>query len=334
MKSAINYKLINIALFLIVIFLLGKTYFVWKNIFVLLIKILKPFVISFAIAYFLHPMVKLLSKKINKNISCFIVLAAFVIIFYFLIKITLPILYKESFVIFKEIKLFLFNLKSRYNVVSTLYNSINLFEIKIIKYIQNNLIILFSKSITIFSSLIIIFVLTFCFLFNYDKITKKIKQFLIKRKPKIYFLLCSINNELTSYIKGIGIIMIVEMIEYTIIYKIIGHPNYFLLSSLTSLTTIIPFFGGLLSNIIAIITARVVSKKVFILTSIIVIIMPIIDSYLIQPRIYKKTNKIPTLLTIIIVIISGMIFKVIGIMIAIPLYIVIKNIFKLTFIEK
>ena len=54
--------------------------------------------------------------------------------------------------------------------------------------------------------------------------------------------------------------------------------------------------------------------------------MPIIDSYIIQPKIYKGTNQISPLSTIIVVILGGIIFKTIGIIIAIPLYIVIKNI--------
>jgi predicted PurR-regulated permease PerM len=244
-----------------------------------------------------------------------------------------PVLYREMFVILKEIKYFLLNLRYK-GIFSFLYEHIDSFSIKIINYIQNNIFLFLSKSINIISSLITILVLTLCFLLNYDKFFSFIKSFLIKKKPRLYFLLVNINRELSSYITGIGIIMIVEIIEYTIIYRIIGHPNYLLLAALTSLTTIIPFVGGLISNIIAIITASVVSKRVFILTSIVVILMPIIDSYLIQPRIYKKTNQIPTFLSIVIVIVGGLIFKVVGIMIAIPLYIIIKNILKLTFLDK
>ena len=317
MKSAINYKLINIALFLIVIFLLGKTYTIWYKFILVIINVLKPFIISFSLTYFLYPVVRLLSKKINKNIACFIVLTVFILTFYLLFKITIPILYNESFTIIKEIKYFLIKLK--YPIIEEL-------STKVITYIQDNLVLFLSKSINIFSSLITILILITCFLFNYEVIVKKVKSILIKNKPKLYFLLSSINKELLGYVKGIGIIMLVEIVEYTIIYKLIGHPNYLLLSSLTSLTTIIPFFGGLVSNIIAVITASTISKKLFILTSVIVIVMPIIDSYIIQPKIYKGTNQISPLSTIIVVILGGIIFKTIGIIIAIPLYIVIKNI--------
>ena len=325
MKSAINYKLINIALFLIVIFLLGKTYTIWYKFILVIIKALKPFIISFSLAYFLYPVVRLLSKKINKNIACFIVLTVFILTFYLLFKITIPILYKESFTIIKEIKYFLIKLK--YPIIKEL-------STKVITYIQDNLVLFLSKSINIFSSLVTVLILTTCFLFNYEVIVKKVKSILITKKPKLYFLLSSINQELLGYVKGIGIIMLVEIVEYTIIYKLIGHPNYLLLSSLTSLTTIIPFFGGLVSNIIAVITASTISKKLFILTSIIVIVMPIIDSYLIQPKSYKETNQISPLLPLILVILGGIIFKVIGIMIAIPLYIIIRNVFTCYFERK
>ena len=113
-----------------------------------------------------------------------------------------------------------------------------------------------------------------------------------------------------------------------IFFFIIGHPNYLLLAILNSLNSFVPIIGGIFTNFIALITASVISKKLFILTAIISIILPNIDSYIISPRIYKNTNRLSQTLSISSVIISSILFGFYGIIIAIPLLIVIIEIIK------
>lgn len=330
MKSAINYKLINIALFLIIIFFIYQTQSFWLNIIDIIIKIIRPFIIAFIITYFLYPLVRLLNKKIKKELSVIIIIVITVFIFYILLKITIPLVSKELVVLSNELDVFINNLGFKYDsqLISIINNNFDKLLLKINNYLNSDLISLLSKSLGIIVEIITIIILSIYFLFNYDFIKEKISNYIYQQNIRIYQLFKNINYELSSYINGIGIIMLVEIIEYTIIYYLIGHPNFFLIASLASFTTVIPFFGSIITNFIALITASVISKKLFILTSIIIIVMPIIDSYLIQPKIYKKTNALPPLLTIIIVILGGMIFKIVGIMIAIPIYIIIKNIIK------
>ena len=94
------------------------------------------------------------------------------------------------------------------------------------------------------------------------------------------------------------------MIEYTFIYYFIGHPYYLLIGYLAGITTIIPMFGAILTNIIALITGIYVSKKLFILSALVIILCPIIDSYLIDPKIYNKNIKISQIKIIIVIITS------------------------------
>ena len=339
MKSAVNYKLINIALFLITIFFIYQTKMLWLNIFHIIINIIRPFLIAFIISYLFYPLIKLLSKKINKKLSTIIVITITILIIVILLKITIPLVYREIPILLKELTLFIDHLSLKYNtsIIDILTNNLNNIISTINNYLNNDLLPIVSKSISIVLEVMMISILTIYFLFNYDDLRNAISTYFIKKNQKIYYLLRNIDQQLSSYITGIGIIMLIELIEYTMIYYAIGHPNFFLLAVLASFTTIIPFFGGLVTNIIALITASVISPKLFLLTSLVIVLMPLIDGYLIQPKIYKKTNSLPPMLTIIIVILGSMLFKVIGVMIAIPLYIVIKNIIvfhkKNTFID-
>ena len=114
----------------------------------------------------------------------------------------------------------------------------------------------------------------------------------------------------------------------TFIFFLIGHPYYLLLGILCSITTIIPYFGGIFANIIACITAFFISSKLFILTLVVAFICPNIDGYIISPRVYGKTNNIPALLSIFAVFAGGILYGVIGIIIALPVAIILLATYK------
>jgi predicted PurR-regulated permease PerM len=104
---------------------------------------------------------------------------------------------------------------------------------------------------------------------------------------------------------------------------LIGHPYYLLLGILCAVTTVIPYFGGIFSNIIACVTAFFISPKLFVLTLIVTFICPNIDGYIISPRVYGKTNNIPPLASIFAVFAGGILYGVVGIMIALPITIIL-----------
>ena len=108
----------------------------------------------------------------------------------------------------------------------------------------------------------------------------------------------------------------------------IGHPNFLLLGVLSSVSTLIPYFGGLIVNIIALIIASVVSPQLFVMTLIVAIVFPNIDGYLISPKIYGKTNNISPLLSIFAVFAGGVLGGFVGILIALPLTIILRTIYK------
>lgn len=58
------------------------------------------------------------------------------------------------------------------------------------------------------------------------------------------FYLKELDSEMSKYIMGMGLNIILQMIEYTIAFLIIGHPNYLILGILSGVSAIIPWFGG------------------------------------------------------------------------------------------
>ena len=122
--------------------------------------------------------------------------------------------------------------------------------------------------------------------------------------------------------------MLIQFIEYTIVFALIGHPNYLVLSILASVTTIIPYFGGLLVNILAVIIASVISPKLLILTLIVCVVCPSIDGYIIGPKVYGKTNQLPALVNIFAVFAGGILGGFWGIVISLPITIILITTYK------
>ena len=118
-------------------------------------------------------------------------------------------------------------------------------------------------------------------------------------------------------------IIFITIIEYTITFAIIDHPNAILLGFLAALGNLIPYFGGLITNIIASITAFVISPSLFIRTLVAFLVLSVVDSYIINPYVYGRTNELHPIMVIFSVFAGGILFGLIGIMISLPVTILI-----------
>lgn len=314
-KDVINYKIINVTFFVFIIYLLYKLNLLYKiKSFLLLIFI------SLILSYIVYPIYKKMSEKINKYLS---VILIYTFIGLFVCALVFLFIPSNNFIL--KISDLFSNIISFVNKLSNKYNlniDINLYVDIITKYVINNSIYFIQNVINFITKMMFVILLSICILFNINYIKRFIS------KSKYYILICNINEKLKAYVVANLKIIIIQFFEYLIFFFIIGHPNYLLLAILNSINSFVPIIGGIFTNFIALITASVISKKLFILTAIISIILPNIDSYIISPRIYKNTNRLSQTLSISSVIISSILFGFYGIIIAIPLLIVIIEIIK------
>ena len=61
------------------------------------------------------------------------------------------------------------------------------------------------------------------------------------------------------------------------------------------------------------------------MTAIVMIFVPLLNNYFIEPRIYKKTLKVSLISIILSCFIFGSLFGLVGIIFAIPFFLIIKN---------
>lgn len=334
MKSNLNYKLLNGLFIAAIIYIAYLTSNWWGGLILKLMAIITPFVISFAIAYCLHPLVKWLEKKgVRKQLAVALVVITILAFIITILSFTLPLIYEQLLLFTNMILTFINNIADKFDVnlggfEIAVTDSLNTVVKDLGKYISNGTIDILNKSISFLTNLIIVVIVSIYFLLDMDKIRLWIKDFFKGFKKKTFELVVNLDKEITNYFKGLGLFMLIELVQYSLLFLVVGHPNWLLLGVLAAVTTIIPYIGGFITNVVAIVIASVISTKLMILTFLICIIVPNIDGYLVSPKIYGKTNQINPVLTIIVVFIGGALGGMTGIILALPLLIIFNTIFK------
>jgi len=330
LNNKLNYRLINCTALLLLLYIGLSNLGLWWGIFVKVVSILAPFIIGFAFAYALTPVVKWLEKKgVRKWLAILGVVMVILLIVVGLLVLILPLLYDQALLLVDMVSKVINNFDKDFNV------SFGSFEIKLIDYINDfskNLggivsstaVDVINKSIGFVGQLIVGFVGFVYFLTDMDKIRKGFKDILLSISKRSFKYVKLLDEELGNYLKGLVIFMIIQFFEYSLLFLIVGHPNWLLLGVLACLTTVIPYFGGLITNIIAIILASVVSLPLVIATVVICLIFPQLDGYVISPKVYGKTNNVNPLITIMAVSIGGTVAGIWGIVVALPVYLFLR----------
>ena len=249
MENKINYKLVNILLIVVIIFLIYMIRGLWMGILSKLIAVFLPFIVGFAVAYALYPYCKKLEdyglpKWLAMGIIYFI-LAGFLVI----MGITVvPLFYDQVVLFLSNISAVITDISSKFEIdLGVLQKSISSISTDILKnigkYISDGAINILNASISVITNLIIIIAASVYFLWDMDNIRATFKKQLNKTKKRIYKYFKRLDIEISNYFNGLLKTMLIQFIEYTIVFALIGHPNYLILSILAAVTTIVPYFG-------------------------------------------------------------------------------------------
>jgi len=328
-KDKINFKLLNILMIVAIICLLYWINGLWVGILAKLLAVLLPFILAFAIAYALYPFVKKLRNcgfpKILATGTVLFILIGFIVL---MLVLVVPLLYDQIVLFLSNISAFITDISSKYEldlgVLQTSFTTVSTDVIKTLsQYLSDGAINVVNTSISVLTTLIITAIVSVYILWDMDKIRNFIKIKLKRQKNRSYEYVKQLDNGISSYFTGLGLNILIQLIEYLIVFRLIGHPNYLILAVLAAITTIIPYFGGLIVNIIACIIASVVSVKLFILTLIVCLVCPNIDGYIIGPKVYGKTNQLHPLINIFAVFAGGILAGFWGIVISLPVAIIL-----------
>lgn len=334
-KSKLDYKLVNLTLIALIVFLVYQTGNLWTGIIGIILKITLPFLFAFAIAYAMYPFLqKMREKNFPKWLGVLIIIALMLGVAAIVIYLITTVMLGQLTSLFNSIIEFIGSLQDKnieFNLAgleTSLSDTFKNIITKLGTYVSDGAINLIDTSLNLLSQVFIGFAAFIYFLIDMDSIRAEIKFFFSKKSKKTYSYVRSLDQEMKKYLSGLVQIIIITLVEYTLVYTIIGHPNAILLGFLAAVANLIPYFGGICVNIVAAITAFVVSPSLLLKTIIAFAILSSIDSYVINPTVYGKTNSIHPLVTIIALFAGGIVFGILGVFISFPLAIIVVTTYK------
>lgn len=334
MNDKLNFKLLNLLILIAIICLLYSIRSLWLGLVINIFKILAPFLLAFAIAYVIYPLVR---KLIDAGSPKWLAILAISILgigsILIIILLTVPLLYEQILLFISNISVLLSDLSTKYEInIGGLQSSLSDFSTNVISNlgssISNGAISVVNASLGVMSTAIVVLGAAIYFLIDMDKTRRSVREYFALRNKRTLEFISKLDGELTKYIGGMGLNILIQGIEYTLAFLIIGHPNYLILGILSGISAIIPWFGGFLVAIISLLVSSVISTKMFLLTVIICIVCPILDGNVIGPKVYGKTNALHPLLVIFAVSAGGMIAGFWGIVLSLPVAIAIKTAYK------
>ncbi|MGA7161530.1 MAG: AI-2E family transporter [Bacteroidota bacterium] len=184
-----------------------------------------------------------------------------------------------------------------------------------------------TSALGLIGSFIIVPFITFFLLNDYHRIQKA----LIENVPNKYFemslnVLYKLEQQLSKYIRGVCIELVSVAVLYIGAYSILGFRYAVIFGIVCGFSNIIPMAGPLIA-VVPIIVASLIQFGDFRMLLPIVLttfIVQQIDQLFIQPNVYGKILDMHPLTIVLAILIGSKVLGIVGMVLAIPIYTVIK----------
>ncbi|MEK4299793.1 AI-2E family transporter [Oceanobacillus sp. FSL W8-0428] len=336
--------------FLVILLLIGLNILIFTHIsfvftpFVVLLKtVLLPIILSAILYYLLNPIVNYLEKKKVKRIySIFGLYLVIIGILTILISSVFPFLRDQITSFITSLPPFISDIEKMVNDFIG-GNFINQFQL--VEYIdlQGFATQLSDRSLDIVNSAfsnignvigavteIVLAIITLPFiLFYLLKDGEKLPGYFIKflpvtmRKPTLD-ILKEMNHQISSFIRGQIIVAFCIGVLMYIGFTIIGLEYAPVLALIAAFTNVVPYLGPAIAITPALIVAIVTSPFMVIKLIIVWTIVQLVEGKFISPQIMGRNLRVHPITIIFIILTSGNLFGVVGILLAVPGYALLK----------
>ena len=319
--------------------------FLWKT-----QSVLVYIVIAAIISLIARPVVGFLKKrlKLPNTLAVIITMGIFMNLIFGLISLFIPLISQQgqnlSLLNFNELVANTESIAQHLNDYFLFYNldlakEINnihfLSKIKEVPTLLNSIIsALGSLSIGLFSVLFIAFFFMKDSHLLHDSLLVIIPN---KNEKRIAKSLNIIKNLLSRYFIGLVFQISILFVIYAIVMTVFGIENGIVIAFLCALLNLIPYIGPIIGGVLMLFLTMSSNlgqdfKLVILPTTTFVLLgyvfAQLIDNFFSQPLIFSKSVKSHPLEIFLVIIICGLLFGVVGMVIAVPLYTAIKVILK------
>ena len=335
------------------VLLLTIIFFIWRQmgdmitpIVSVVNTILIPFLVGGFLYYITNPLVKFLQDKlkINRMIGILMTLSLLFGLIALGVIYLLPILINQlsSLInstqgLYWEIQSFINQLSKNplfrnLNIQSTI-QQLNLSYVDILQNILNSVTNSLGSVLSAVVNTLMILIMTPIFLVYFlmdgHKLLPMLERTVLKRdKLNISSLLTNLNATVARYISGISIdALIIGALAY-IGYSVIGLKYALVFAIFSSLANLIPYVGPSIGLIPMVITYAFTDPQKMVAALIYMLIIQQVDGNILYPRIVGGVMKVHPITIMVLLLLSSNIYGVLGMIVAIPTYSILKEIAK------
>ncbi len=308
----------------------------------LLIKIrgvIPPILYAIFIAYLLLPITNFFAKKMPRFLASFLSILIFLIIFTLLGYLILPQITKQFTEFVQKVPNIANSIKEYINNIASLIpaknnpSSVDVFVQNLSSNIESTLstivkqgtaIIL--KKVSLIPSIFLSLVLAFFFMKDspmFYRITKRIYRESNSKKWEIF--LEKTNREVRDYYSLLLLVALFTGIIMGLMSYLVGVPYYLLIGAMDSILELLPYIGPTIVFTTGGIFAIFKSFNTFLLFAVFFFAIEAVQSQIVIPHFAGRKINLPPIAVILLIILGGAIGGVLGIIIAVPSFIIIKN---------
>lgn len=343
-KSRWFVAIIYILLSLLILYMLLLIKPMIFSVYTFLKVVLAPFLIAMIISYILNPVVCVLNdRKVPRTIAVLLIYAVFITCVTVILMNLIPMFMKQL----KELDEHLPQLTAKTqnwfdglndntmlpgSVRSGINHSLLQMENAITMGISNAVNKIGSTINMLFVAFIVPF-LAFYILKDFQLIEKTALAIVPKtHRKQTVKLLIDIDTALGNYIRGQLLVCVIIGVLAYIGYWIVGMPYPLLLASVVAVFNIIPYLGPFFGAAPAIIMASTISIKMVILVAIVNLTVQILEGNVISPQVVGRTLHLHPLFIIFALLVGGEIAGIVGLILAVPVFAVMKVVVQHVFI--
>lgn len=337
------FLLVLLILIGLMVFIYDKVSFIFNPLLVILSTITPPIILAFVAYYLLNPIVDILEKiKIKRIWGIVIIIIGISGLLVGLVLLIAPAIERQISELFTTFPKYLQQLWIDINdwvqnsflapyydeayewVVSNFSNLPGIIGTYVADAFAG--VRSLASTVTNFVVVIVTFPIILFFLL---KDGDRFKEYSLKLLPPKYRtdvnkILNNMDAQVGSYIQGQIIVASCIAILLYIGYLIIGLDYAITLAILAGVLSVVPYLGPTLSIIPAVIIAIVNSPFMLLKLAVVWIIVQFLEGNFISPNIMGKTMKIHPLTIIIVLLVAGNLFGLVGVILGIPGYAIVK----------
>lgn len=335
-KSKLFYALVLLIGFLVTGLLIREYEGLLSAFQIIINTLLVPTVISVFIYYLVRPLYNFLMRTVKKESLS--ILIVFLVIFIFLGLLILrfvPTLLTQIDSFLQSIPQLITEIDeilTQFNVTNT--EDIN-YYLDIVNYSIEDLvegIIVGLRSSTNFvfgfisSSFLIVSIVPFMLFYMLKNTNKEKKMLFVPEKYRELAVNYFIDSErvLSNYISGKAMVCLYVFAGAFVCFSFAGLPGAFLFAAIAGVMDIVPYFGPWIGALPAVLSGLVNEGTSIWIIIIGIIIVQMGESFIVSPLVMSKELKLSPLLIIIVMLLTGQIFGLLGMVIALPMIALIK----------